>query len=128
MAVPQVFILAVLGLLYLHQGEAIQCYACSSMHDFRCADDFRVTRAAAQQCTGSCVKYRGVRPTHVGEMVEITRGCMPQQSSVECRDTQHNGLDVYGCTCNTDYCNNSLRMSASISGVFVTALLALLHI
>ncbi len=63
----------------------------------------------------------------IGDLVEITRGCR-QQTTEECADTEYNAVDVYGCSCNTDYCNNGLRMTVSVYGTVIPLLAAaILH-
>lgn len=109
-------------------GEAfVHCFSCSTTHDSRCGDAFAFTTTDALQCQGSCVKRRGIRDVSGVRTVEITRACDPQTKD-GCWDGSYNGISVYICACNSDYCNSSHRLCLSMKLLILLTSLSLLYI
>ena len=57
-------------------------------------------------------------------IVEVSRTCIQPQRSDGCFDTTWNGISVYACACNTDYCNAANPTRSSLGGVLLRLLLA----
>lgn len=103
----------------------VRCFSCSTTHDSRCGDAFAFTTTDALQCQGSCVKRRGIRDVSGVRTVEINRGCDPQTKD-GCWDGSYNGISVYICACNSDYCNGFQRPLVSVMLLILLTLLSLL--
>uniref|UniRef100_K1PN44 Casein kinase II subunit beta n=1 Tax=Magallana gigas TaxID=29159 RepID=K1PN44_MAGGI len=101
--------------------------SCSTTHDSRCGDAFAFTTTDALQCQGSCVKRRGIRDVSGVRTVEITRGCDPQTKD-GCWDGSYNGISVYICACNSDYCNSSQGLFVSMKLLILLTSLSVLYI
>lgn len=59
--------------------------------------------------------------------VEITRGCDPQTKD-GCWDGSYNGISVYICACNSDYCNSSQGLFVSMQLLILLTSLSVLYI
>lgn len=59
--------------------------------------------------------------------VEITRGCDPQTKD-GCWDGSYNGISVYICACNSDYCNSSQGLFVSMKLLILLTSLSVLYI
>lgn len=105
----------------------VRCFSCSTTHDSRCGDAFAFTTTDALQCQGSCVKRRGIRDISGVRTVEITRGCDPQTKD-SCWDGSYNGISVYICACNSDYCNSSQGLFVSMKLLILLTSLSVLYI
>ncbi|XP_060084185.1 protein quiver-like [Ylistrum balloti] len=101
--------LIVLSIFFLGGVASIKCYSCN-YPDTKCGDRFAYTNPDANECSGSCVKRRGIRPQGG---VEVYRGCQ-SQTTTYCHETTYVEMSVVECFCNEEYCNNSnsVRMSA----------------
>ncbi|BFZ24235.1 hypothetical protein BsWGS_27274 [Bradybaena similaris] len=113
-------------------SQAIYCYTCTSMEKASCGDDFRIPSNDANSrssCDGSCVKRRGERVTQSVRRIEIVRSCVVRKSE-SCYNEEYNNLKMYTCSCNSDFCNVSSKISSSRSFiVFVSAsVLAFIHL
>ncbi|KAK3099921.1 hypothetical protein FSP39_011807 [Pinctada imbricata] len=93
-------------IIYISAYGAIRCFSCSSTSTTACGDDFGMTSPSAQDCPGTCIKRRGKRDNAGVDVVEVTRGCV-EQTGDKCFDSSFNGISVYSCTCNTNYCNSA---------------------
>ncbi|XP_061165386.1 uncharacterized protein LOC133174304 [Saccostrea echinata] len=117
----------ILLLIFIPSCEAfVRCFSCSTTYDTRCGDAFAFTTTDASQCQGTCVKRRGTRDINGVRTVEITRGCIPQTTD-DCHDGNYNGISVYICTCNSDYCNNAQGSKSSTSLILLLTVLPLLY-
>ncbi|CAG5130970.1 unnamed protein product, partial [Candidula unifasciata] len=110
--------------------NAIYCFVCNSFEKSICGDDFRTTSSDANSrtwCEGSCIKRRGERVDGSVRRIEIVRSCVTRQPE-SCYNENYNSLNVYTCSCNSDFCNLSSRVSSSrcfaiFVGVSVLALI-----
>ena len=57
-------------------------------------------------------------------LVEVSRTCIQPQRDDGCFDTTWNGISVYACACNTDYCNTANPTISPPWGVLAQFLLA----
>ncbi|CAG5125034.1 unnamed protein product [Candidula unifasciata] len=94
-------------LLEVQVSNAVYCFICNSIEKPACGDDFRISPYDADSrsyCPGSCVKRRGKRAVGSVPRIEVVRSCVSSRPET-CFTEQYNGLKVFTCACNYDFCN-----------------------
>jgi len=116
--------------LYINGSSATLCYTCDNVNNGPgCADSFNSTAASNQQSTTAWNRFYNsnsvpasfnisvcatgltcykTKTVYIG-VTYVSRQCLPVKATDRCITVSADSGYVVGCTCTTDFCNQSPR-------------------